>query len=389
MHDPFPTRFQLPTRVHPHAVLAEVPRARPPPALPPLPVVDWSAIGAKPPVVRRDRWDPDAALPEVAAVILTWTVAEGAALSHVFGGGDDPTPPDSGAEPWKRAGPKSPAWQDHWQYYRHNFSEVERSLPKGAPSLTAKAWGYGCLVDLPGNGKTVLLLKSDMHLSTDKSTDPLAFLVRQLIEECRPGLVLTIGTAGGTKLIDTLGSVMVANTAKFLLTGDLAGRDFNHKSFGNDWTPDPASVAVIDPLLLEIPTTRPALEKLAHQVTGCEKPEDCTLDALENSALDGGNPKVVVTSEQVLTDDGYDIADTGGKFAQYACLEMDDAIVAMACSAKSQPFGILRNISDPVMNAGLPEAVQKSWSYLVYSTYGLYTSFNGALSAWASVAGMK
>jgi nucleoside phosphorylase len=68
---------------------------------------------------------------------------------------------------------------------------------------------------------------------------------------------------------------------------------------------------------------------------------------------------------------------------------MDDAIVAMACKAQNQPFGILRNISDPVMNAGLPEAVQKSWSYLVYTAYGLYTSYNGALSAWASLAGMK
>jgi nucleoside phosphorylase len=383
MHDPLPTRFQA------HTMPALAPKARPPAKLPPLPAVDWSTIGAKPPVVRRDRWDSDSALPKVDAVILTWTVAEGAALSHVFGGGDDPTPHESGAEPWKRNGPKSPAWQDHWQYYRHDFTEVEHSLPKGAPSLTAKAWGYGCLVDLPGSGKITLLLKSDMHLSTDKSTDPLEFLVKQLIDECKPDLLLTIGTAGGTKLTDTLGSVVVANTAKFDLAGELATREFNHKSFGNDWTPDAASLASINPLLLEIPATRPALKELAQQVKGCEKPEDCTLDAFENAALDGRSPKLVVTSDPVLTDNGYDIADTGGKFADYACLEMDDAIIAMACNGKNQPFGILRNISDPIMNAGLPEAVQKSWSYLVYSTYGIYTSFNGALSAWASVSGMK
>ena len=105
----------------------------------------------------------------------------------------------------------------------------------------------------------------------------------------------------------------------------------------------------------------------------------------------GAKPPVVRSErwDPVLTDNGYDIADTNGTFAEYVCLEMDDAIIAMACKSKNQPFGILRNISDPIMNAGLPETTQKSWSYLVYSTYGLSTSYTGALSAWASVAGME
>lgn len=381
MHDPFPTRFQA------HAQ-AEVPKVVPPAGLPPLPAVDWSAIGASAPVVRLDQWDHDSALPRVDAVVLTWTVAEGAALSHVFCGAADPTPHAAGAEPWRRPGPKSPAWQDHWQYYRHNFGAVEHQLPRGAPSLTAKAWGYGCLVDLPRSRTTALLLKSDMHLSTDESTVPLQRLVTQLIEECRPDLLLTIGTAGGTKLTDTLGSVVAANTAKFDLTGNLSSRDFNHKSFGNDWTPEATSLASIEPLLLEIPAMRPVLKRLVEQMKDCEKPDACTLEALENAALDGRHPNVRVSQEEVLTDNGYDIADTSGNFARYACLEMDDAIIAMACSAKKQRFGILRNISDPIMNAGLPQAVQKSWSYMVYSTFGLYTSYNGALAAWAAVAGI-
>src|SRR5258708_5063755 len=246
MYDPVPTRFRT------AAKLELVPEVRPPAQLPPLPAVDWSSIGARPPVVRPQLWDPDSALPKVDAVILTWTFAEGAALSRVFGGGDHPTPPDAGDDPRNRGGPKSPAWQDNWQYYRHNYTAVESSLPAGAPSLTAKAWGSGCLVDLPGRGQTVLLFKSDMHLSTDKSTDPLAFLVKQLSDESKPDLTLTIGPAGGTKLTATLGSVVAANTAKFDLTGDLATRDFNQKTFGNDWTPDPASLASIHPLLLQI-----------------------------------------------------------------------------------------------------------------------------------------
>jgi nucleoside phosphorylase len=383
MYDPLPTRFRT------QAITGPAPEVRPPTNLPPLPPVDWSSIGARPPLLRPDHWSPDSPLPKVDAVIITWTTAEGAALSHVFGAGDGTTPPGAGQDARTRSRPKSPAWQDTWQYYRHNYSQVEHELPPGVPSLAAKAWGFGCLVELPASGKSVLLFKSDMHLSTDKSTDPLAALVTQLIDESKPDLLLTIGTAGGTKLTDTIGSVVVANSAKFELSGNLATRSFNQKSFGNDWTPNPSTLDSITPLLLKIPATVPSLTALAKQVSGCGKPDDCTLDALKNGALDGSHPKVTVTSQQVLTDNGYDIGTTDGNFAPYACLEMDDAIIAMTCDAKRQRFGILRNISDPIMNAALPEAVQKSWSSVLYSTFGLYTSYNGALSAWASVTGMK
>lgn len=44
--------------------------------------------------------------------------------------------------------------------------------------------------------------------------------------------------------------------------------------------------------------------------------------------------------------------------------------------------------SDPVQSAALPAEVQASWGSAVYDAYGFYTSFNGALAAWASVVGL-
>jgi hypothetical protein len=54
-------------------------------------------------------------------------------------------------------------------------------------------------------------------------------------------------------------------------------------------------------------------------------------------------------------------------------------------------FGFVRNVSDPVQNAALPAEIQGSWGSAVYDTYGIYTSFNGALAAWAVLvnAGME
>ena len=65
---------------------------------------------------------------------------------------------------------------------------------------------------------------------------------------------------------------------------------------------------------------------------------------------------------------------------------MDDAIIGKACSANGVPFGFVRNVSDPAQGASLPAKVQGNWGSAVYDTYGFYTSYNGALAAWAMLA---
>jgi len=64
-------------------------------------------------------------------------------------------------------------------------------------------------------------------------------------------------------------------------------------------------------------------------------------------------------------------------------MEMDDTFIAMVCSENNQRFGIVRNISDPVINHKLQKELQPKWGEAIYSTFGFYTSFNGALAAWA------
>lgn len=66
---------------------------------------------------------------------------------------------------------------------------------------------------------------------------------------------------------------------------------------------------------------------------------------------------------------------------------MDDAVIAMAAGEHKVSCGIVRNISDPLQNADLAEKVQGNWGGIICSEYGLYTSFNGALAAWAAIVG--
>ncbi len=57
------------------------------------------------------------------------------------------------------------------------------------------------------------------------------------------------------------------------------------------------------------------------------------------------------------------------------------------CKAAGVAFGFVRNVSDPVQSSALPAEVQGSWGSAVYDAYGFYTSFNGAVTAWAVLVG--
>ena len=99
-----------------------------------------------------------------------------------------------------------------------------------------------------------------------------------------------------------------------------------------------------------------------------------TLPALNNMTGKGTS---------LLTASTFVVGTSSGNLESYACVEMDDAVIAMACEGTPVAFGFVRNISDPVQNAALPAGVQGNWGSAIYDVYGLYTSYNGALAAWA------
>jgi len=88
----------------------------------------------------------------------------------------------------------------------------------------------------------------------------------------------------------------------------------------------------------------------------------------------------------LLTADSFLVATTAGNLAKFACVEMDDAIIAQVCSSNHVTFAFVRNISDPVQNAALSAQVQGNWGHAIYDAYSLYTSYNGAIATWALIA---
>ncbi len=136
--------------------------------------IPWPS-GLAPKTGPTPRGKAGSALPRADVLVVTWTVDEGHALSRVLTPGKD----------------------SHNDYvpYTHNFATISKKMRRGCPALQAKRLGAYWTTTI-GN-KSVVVFKSDSHMSQDGPELPNEDVWRQIITEVQPKLVLTTGTAGG------------------------------------------------------------------------------------------------------------------------------------------------------------------------------------------------
>ena len=258
-----------------------------------------------------------------------------------------------------------------------------RQFTKGIPAGGSSApsfWGYFRLVTV--SGKRVLLFKSNVHL--DEGQPLLEELVGLLIQETKPQLILSTGTAGGARLTDAIGTVNIVSAGTLY---ESSGAQSTWPRYANAWRPTMTTVGASSfrAQLLAVPTTTADLASLATQFNKAQR-STYTLAQLDPLGLDAGPPAPAVNdltpTTSLLTATSFVVANTGGNYAEFACVEMDDAVIGKVCRASNIPFGFVRNISDPVQNKALPPNAQGAWGSFVYEAYGFYTSYNGALAAW-------
>jgi len=124
---------------------------------------------------------------------VTWTVDEGHALSRVLTPGKDS--------------------RNDYISYTHNFSAISRKMRKGCPALQAKRLGAYWTTTI--GGKSVVVFKSDSHMSQDGPQLPNIDVWTQIITEVRPKLVITTGTAGGIGTEVEVGDVVCSPIVRF------------------------------------------------------------------------------------------------------------------------------------------------------------------------------
>lgn len=348
-----------------------------------------------------DRNDP---LPQADVLVVTWTVAEVEALADVL-------TPGIGRNSWYR-------------YARRFESHYVPQIRGGAPALAAKRLGSYYPTEI--EGKRLLLFKSELHLNQDgvrtapgKATLPVADLFRQMIEEVKPSLVITVGTAGATFPpsgqvaiggqnwpAHELGDVMITRGAKFRLSQEFANEAFARTGYTSNHNLPTARLAQAAALLkvhaakLREPALGPPSTKYAWPQNGLVPghPNE------PNLRLDGQD---FPAFHPILTTDFFEFGTSTNALHLQGCgVEMGDAVLGMVVkelrdAGKPAPdWLVIRNASDPQINGALPDGqvadidprmrralnMQAHWAVWYYEVYGYWTSVNSAIGVWAMVA---
>jgi hypothetical protein len=304
--------------------------------------------GAKP------KGGPGSPLPQADVLVVTWTVDEGHALSRVLTPGKDS--------------------RNDYLSYTHNFAAISSNMRKGSPALNAKRLGAYWTTKI--GGKNVVIFKSDSHLSQDTrklpkngGTLPNQDVWKQIIDEVKPKLVITTGTAGGIGTHCQVGDVIVSSIVRFDCLKWLRSEPFHDAHF-QDGAPK---------------TKFLAKAKALFKANAGQLPKDNTRP-----------PKIVRSRglvSSVLTTDffGFDTSnDHYGLKGMGDVSEMGDAVLGLVMSQRgggSPRWVAVRNVSDPqIKAAGLTLRQQAALAAQIYKGFGRWSSVCSAIVCWALIA---
>lgn len=314
-----------------------------------LPVIPWP--GSKPaPAPLRKKPAANSALPAADVLVVTWTVAEALALSDVL----------------------TPGYRSKtaWYQYGHNWNSVFKPmLKKGAPALEEGCMGLWFPVNI--GGKSVICMKSHLHLDRDGAKMPIVKFWQQVIAETDPQLVITTGTAGGIGKSMILGDVVVSQKVRFDCTTIFKNQPFAQQQFTCAQNVPTGGIAKANSKLMGLVKDQlPAATRSPKIIT---------------SPLSSGMKIDVVTTDFFAYDD---TTNSFGLQSMGSAVEMGDAVLGMVCSqlgSKAPPWVAIRNASDPQINGNLTTAEQVAMAGRIYEKYGYWTTVNSAMACWAVI----
>jgi nucleoside phosphorylase len=286
-------------------------------------------------------------LPKADVLVVTWTVDEGHALSRVLTPGKDS--------------------RDDYVPYTHNFAALSKKMRRGCPALQARRLGAYWTTSI--GGRSVVVFKSDSHMSQDGPELPNVDVWRQLINEVRPKLVITTGTAGGIGKKFEVGDVIVSSVVRFDCTSKFKSEPFAQAHY--------ESIAA---KAKYFKTAQNLFKVNANQL-----PKENT----RSPRIFRIAPKAL--SSSVVTTDffGFDTSNNRYKLQGLGSVsEMGDAVLGLVASelGKAAPRWLaIRNVSDPQIKAEGTLRQQAKIAAQIYKGFGRWSSVCSAIACWASI----
>jgi purine-nucleoside phosphorylase len=286
-------------------------------------------------------------LPRADVLVVTWTVDEGHALSRVLTPGKDS--------------------RNDYVSYTHNFATIAKKMRKGSPALQAKRLGAYWTTTI--GKKSVVVFKSDSHMSQDGPQLPNIDVWRQIIREVKPKLVITTGTAGGIGKQFEVGDVIVSPIVRFDCTAKFKKQPFAQAHF--------SSVAA--------KSTHFAKAKTLFKANSAQLPKTNTRQPTIVKVATSDLKSCVLTTDFF----GFDTSDNHFKLQGLGDVsEMGDAILGLVSSemgASAPRYLAIRNVSDPQIKAEGTIRQQAQVAASIYKGFGRWSSVCSAITCWASI----
>jgi hypothetical protein len=288
-------------------------------------------------------------LPRADVLIVTWTVDEGHALSRVLTPGKDA--------------------KNDYRPYTHRYASIAKQMRPGCPALELKRLGSYWTTTI--GKKSAVVFKSDSHMSQDGPKLPNVEVWRQIIDEVKPSLILTTGTAGGIGKTLEVGDVVVSPMVRFDCRGKFKQEPFAQASY--------ASVAARSGHFQEA--------RRLFKFNSAQLPKDNARPPTIVRVPVGALKSSVVTTDLF----GFDTSDDHYKLQGLGDVsEMGDAVlglVAQEMGDKAPRWLAVRNVSDPQIKAdGLTLKQQAAAAAQIYKAFGRWSSVCSAITCWALVA---
>jgi hypothetical protein len=290
-------------------------------------------------------------LPKADVLVVTWTVDEGHALSRVLTPGKDS--------------------RNDYRSYTHNFASISKRMRRGCPALMAKRLGAYWTTKI--DAKSVVVFKSDSHMSQDGPKLPNIDLWKQIIGEVQPKLVITTGTAGGIGKQFQVGDVVLSPIVRFDCTSKFKSEPFHSAHY--------SSVAPKTKYL--------ATAKKLFRANASQLPKDNTRP-----------PEIVLVApsalaSSVVTTDffGFDTSDNHYHLRGLGDVsEMGDAVLGLVASGMGDTaprWVAVRNVSDPQIKADGTIKQQAMIAAQIYKGFGRWSSVCSAIVCWALIAAIE